>query len=147
MNLRLYYIEQWTDEVMPCQPTLEGWAAWLAAPDAEYERPEPAADGETFTASVIEVLGDVRVERKDGVWEAVETIPEGTDCFFLRHHQGSEGWNAEYAANTLADATDGLDEFDDSPCWFACTRSAPEVRLTFSYAEDGPRMTVGDVGQ
>lgn len=146
MNLRLYYIEQWTDEVMPCQPTLEGWAAWLAVPDPDYERLEPAADGETFTASVIEVLGDVRVELKDGRWEAVENIPDGTDCFFLRHYEGGEGWDAEFSSDTLANATDGLDE-DSSPCWFACTRSAPEVQLTFSYAEDGPRITVGDVVQ
>lgn len=135
----LYYIDEFADEVVPCDCTLGGWAEWLSAPDEDWNRDAAAEDGETFKASTIEVLGDVRVEFTKGVWTAVEPIPEGTEMFWLRHHQGGTGWNADFAAETITDATDCLDE-DDGPVWFACTKDGSNVLLT--YRADGPRMDV-----
>lgn len=136
----LYYINDFTDEIVPCDCTLDGWAKWLSAPDEEWNRDEAAEDGATFKASTIHVLGDVRVEFIDGAWTAVEPVPEGTEMFWLRHHQGGSGWNPDFAAETITDATDQLDA-DDSPVWFACTKDGPSVLLT--YRADGPRLDVG----
>lgn len=135
----LYYIAEFTDEVVPCDCTLDGWAKWLSQPDEEWNRDQPAGNGETFKASTIEVLGDVRVEFTNGAWVAVEPIPEGAAFFWLRHHQGGTGWNADFAAETITDATDCLDE-DDSPVWFACTKDGPDVVLV--YRATGPRLDV-----
>ena len=135
----LYYINEYTDEVVPCDCTLEGWAKWLSAADYEWNREEPAKDGELFKASTIQVLGDVRVEFIDGKWIAVETIPDGTEMFWRRHFKGGAGWDAEFAADTIADATDCIYD-DEGPLWFACTKDGPKVVLT--YRADGPRFEV-----
>lgn len=139
----LYYIVEFTDEIVPCDCSLDGWAKWLSAPDEEWNRDAPAEDGEVFKASTIKVLGDVRAEFINGAWSAVDPIPEGTEMYWLRHYQGGTGWNAEFAAGTITDATDCLDD-DEGPLWFACTKDGPDVLLT--YRADGPRLDV-DVEQ
>ena len=58
-----------------------------------------------------------------------------------RHHEGGFGWDADFAADTISDATDCL-EPDDSPVWYACTRSGPSVLFQFSRTADGPRLSI-----
>ena len=68
-----YYLDDYTDEMIPCAATLEGWAEWLAKPDPDdFTLKAPAADGTHFSGFTIEVLGDIRVEHLDGEWQAVE---------------------------------------------------------------------------
>jgi len=136
----LIYLERFTDEVMPCRPTLEEWAAWLAEPDPAWGRDAPAKDGEEFDAYSLLVLGDVRIDLVDGEWQAVEPVPEGTDSYFLRHHEGSGGWNAEFSANTIQDTMDCFDE--PGPQWLACVRDGDGLKVRFEAA--GPRCVVID---
>ncbi|MDP3869140.1 hypothetical protein [Phenylobacterium sp.] len=138
---RLIYLEDFTDEVMPCAPTLEAWAAWLAKPDPEYTRDAAAEDGETFKAYVDYVLGDVRVDRDgDGALTFTPPPPTGAEIFAKRHHEGGEGWDAEYMAETPEDALDCLDA-DDFPVWLACIKNG-EQGLLVRFHADGPRCEV-----
>lgn len=139
MTETLYYIDRYSDEVVPCDCRLQSWAEWLSKPDEQWERPEAAADGETFSASSLTVLGDVRVEWIDGAWRAAGPIPEGTDSYHLRPYEGSKGWNADFAGPTIDDATDCI-EPDEGPLWFACTRTDPDVVLI--YRADGPALSI-----
>lgn len=136
-----YYLSDYTDEVMPCDGSLQGWADWLAEPRPDDGKPEATPGGTVFDGYSIEVLGDVRVEWRDGAWEAFETIPDGTEAFFMRHYEGCQGWDPDFSANTIRDACDGLEE-DDSPLWFACTRDGPASKFLFSVTPEGPRLTV-----
>lgn len=135
-----YYLEDYSDETVPCDCTLQGWADWLSKPSEDWNRDEAATNGETFAGFSIQILGDVRVEYIDGEWQAVEPIPDRTESFYKRHFEGGTGWDAEFAADTIADATDCLDE-DDSPSWYACTRDGPRTLFRFNLTQDGPRLT------
>lgn len=55
MSESYIYLHDFADETMPCAPTLEGWAAWLAKPDFDWDRDQPAKDGQAFVASVMDV--------------------------------------------------------------------------------------------
>ena len=136
-----YYLTEYTDETVPCDCTLQGWADWLNAPSEDWNRDSGALNDEEFDAFTIEVLGDVRAEWQNGKWEAVEAIPEGTASFFLRHCQGGDGWDAEFAADTIEDASDCI-HAEDGPLWFACTRNGPSIRVRFNRTADGPRLTI-----
>jgi hypothetical protein len=135
-NTTLFYLDEFADEVMPCAPTLEAWAEWLSKPDPCWGRKEPAKVGEVFAGSTIWVLGDIRAERIDGVWQAVEPVPTGTTSYFLRHGEGSSGWDVEHAGDSIAEAAEGLDD-GDSPAWFACTTDGPEFRVSYGLDADG----------
>lgn len=133
-----YYLDEFTDEVIPCAPTLEAWAEWLSKPDPNWsDRLAATADGATFKVSTLEVLGDIRVEHNGEAWAAVTPIPAGTEAFFLRHFEGSPGWDAEFSSNTIADATDCLLP-GDGPLFFACVKDGPNYIATFR--AEGPRL-------
>lgn len=139
MSERLIYLDRFTDEVMPCLPHLDAWAAWLSKPDPVWSRPEAAEDGATFEAYELIVLGDVRADMVDGKWELTPPAPEGTDTYFMRHSEGSSGWDAEHAGNAVEDALDCLDE-GDGPVWLACVKTGEN--LTVRFHADGPRCSV-----
>ncbi len=68
MTDRSFYITDFSDEHIPCEPTLAGWADWLANP-TEIDWPmKPPADGATFEATAILWQPDIIATRKDGVW-------------------------------------------------------------------------------
>lgn len=141
----LYYIDDFTDEVAPCEPTLASWAAWLANPDPtdEAER-QPPSIGEIFEASRLLVLGDVCATREaDGSWTADPSVPEGTTALFLRWHEGGQGWNAEHSGETVADALRELDE-DDTEAFLACVRDGGSRRLRYDLDGQG-QPTLMDV--
>lgn len=56
---RCYYLHDFSDEVMPCSPSVEGWAEWLSMPDPEWQREVPAADGSTFKSTVLRFERDI----------------------------------------------------------------------------------------
>jgi len=129
----LIYLDRWTDEVIPCFPKLEHWARWLAAPDPEWGRDAPAEDGETFSASVTRLLGDVRADFIDGEWRLASPAPEGTVQFYMRHCEGGSGWDVEFSGDTVADALD-CEDTDDGPRWLACVKYEPDVVVRFEAA-------------
>jgi hypothetical protein len=102
MNERSFYIDQYTDEVMPCEPTLDGWAAWLAggrdylddARDPDDDPAEgPPADGEGFTASAIRWLPDIVATFNGKDW-ALSAQPDVDDFIAARFYEGG-GWSAD----------------------------------------------------
>ena len=134
----LYYIDELTDEVMPCEPTLEAWAAYLADPAAEGDEIDPAKPGDTFNISTIEVLGDVRVELADGRVEAVEPIPDGTTYFYLRWHEGGDGWDVENSGDDVETTCCELDPEEYPVVWLACTKGGPNYLATFEIIDGKP---------
>ena len=49
---RLYWLDDFADELMPCDGTLEGWAEWIVTADHcdGWHRTCAAQDGEVFMA-------------------------------------------------------------------------------------------------
>ena len=125
MTQTLYYLDDYTDEVIPCAPTLEAWAEWLSKPAEDWAgRVEATEDGATFKVSTLELLGDIRVEYDGQDWAAVTPIPEGANGFYLRHFEGSAGWDAEHSSDELAHVTENISS-DEGPLFFACTKNGP----------------------
>ena len=160
-----YYIADWTDEVTPCQPTLEGWAQWLSKPDPDWGRHEAVADGREFTASVMVILRNLTATFSDGQWSCEDPPPETRDIF-VRHGDETSGWTADDSAffapsfgeepdqegarsrmiEAITNAWFNVDEGET--CFVACTAWQGEVRLRFNTTNDGPRLYVlGPVGR
>jgi hypothetical protein len=137
----LYYLDDYTDEAIPCEPTLDGWAKWLASDDQETPHPKPAV-GEIFEASRLLVLGDVetRFVKADG-WQAIGPVPEAATAFYLRHHEGSTGWDAQFSGETIADALQEFDVTTFDAVFLACVADGGERKLRFDLDDDGqPRL-------
>lgn len=115
----LYYLDDFVDEVMPCKPTLQAWATWLSRPDEHWPHEIPA-DGAVFKTSTLQELGDVRAEHNGTEWVATPPVPEGTEQFYLRHHEGSEGWDADFGGDDLQQALEGLETHE--VYFLACVR-------------------------
>lgn len=140
-----YYIEDFSDEVVPCDCTPEGWAEWLSKPDEGWERYEPAKDGERFKADVTRYGDDIVVSlRSDGI-PALSFRPERASFFALRFGPGL-GWDAENIIGYSLDDLDGwlidpdnLRSLDDGD-HIAVGYEEPAVMLV--YHADGPRISI-----
>ena len=105
-----YYLEPWNDEVLPCDTTLEGWAEWLSKPAEDWNRPEPARDGETFTASVVSWDVDIVATRREGgEWTFNREIPANASILAVRFGEGL-GWNFDSVAHDEQGVRDVLRE-------------------------------------
>ena len=138
----LWYIEQYTDETMPCAPTLEAWAQWLAAPDKDWGRDTPASEGDTFKAYTFLRHDDVVAQlTPDGLVLTPEPHP-GADFFAVAFAGG--GWDAEASGDTPIDALGGDDAAEyhgDAPVDLAvCTQTPGYRRLRFTIGDDGPTL-------
>lgn len=128
MTTTYFYVDLYTDEVMPCAPTLAAWAGWLVAADPDNNGHRRAKDGDTFAVSSLVVLGDIQVSYVDGAWIEATPVPEGTTAFFLRHDEGSDGWDADHSADTIAGAMDCLED-EEGPFFLACVRDGDTVTM------------------
>lgn len=139
---RSYYIEEYSDEVVPCDCTLEGWAAWLSKPAPEWGRPAAAPDGHSFEASVLVWEEDVIATRgSDGEWSLSRDF-DGGDCIAVRFGPGL-GWDAEsivYDRSGLLEYLKDNDGGVGAVEHVAIGRAAPNVRLLFK--ADPPRLIV-----
>ena len=109
----LIYIDDYSDEVVPCQPKLEAWAEWLSTPDHSWGRDHAAKDGDRFAASGTEMQPDIIARRNgDGEWLLDGAVPDGADFFANRYGAGL-GWEADSITGTAADMIDYLAEFAD----------------------------------
>jgi hypothetical protein len=151
---RSFYITDFTDEVMPCEATLEGWAEWLATPDGDdeddgYFRHGPISDGQSFAASAIAWKPDIVATRNADGW-TLSRDPEETDFIAVRYGEGT-GWSADNIPTPelgndpatgeytwLGTARDHLlkwladnDEFCDDVEFVACGVNEDSWRLTF----------------
>lgn len=134
----LYYIERWTDEVMPCAPTLEGWAEWLSKPDESWGREASTEDGERFETDVMLMGADVVATRGDDGWQF--SHEPNADFFAIRWGPGL-GWDADSIAGDLESLGDSL-ENDEDPTYIAVGYNKPSVTLI--YREGPPPHCVVD---
>lgn len=144
----LHYLADFTDEVMPCAPTLEGWAEWLADPEEGWGEGPTATPGQIFDGYTMTRHPNVSA-RWDG--EALILTPEpppGADFFALARSGG--GWDVEYSGNTPAEAllvdgepadllaAVGADDVELA----CCTGSRETVHYQFDIIDGAPRLTV-----
>lgn len=141
MAKTFFYIDDWTDEVLPCIPTLEAWAAWLADDISdEWGREGSIADGAEFNVSRLTDLGTIAVKKDaDGKWWPGMDVPEGTSLFFAREHLADGGWDADFSGSTIDDALTDYDA-DETEAYLACVREEAHIRVRFEVA--GPRLVV-----
>lgn len=139
----IYYLDDYADETLPCEPRLQAWARWLASDDQEWRHDIPAV-GEIFEASRLFVLGDIRAIRDPlGAWSTTDQIPEGTSAFFLRHYEGSQGWDAEHSGETIEDALQNVDPDNDldpdeeDELFLACVKDGGSRKVRYELDDDG----------
>lgn len=140
---RCYYLSDFSDESCPCEPTLEGWAEWLAKPSEEWGRAAPEADGKTFTAYVLRFQEDVIATPKDGEWRLSRDIA-GLDFLAVRFGPGL-GWSADDIVSDETELRDYLaDCGEDGEINIAAAVSEPKVTVTF-HAGPPPHCTAETV--
>jgi hypothetical protein len=149
MSEYLYYIDMWCDEVVPCDCTLEGWAAWLDQPDEDWGRSAGAEDHQTFLAREARV-DQIECRRLSSAWAydfdlERRFVAEGA-VFYLRN--GSEGgWWPDNSGDTVLDALAFADAAPGETAYVAAMRDGPRVELRFDRTAGGPRVVVvGEVG-
>ena len=92
---RSVYLSDWSDEIMPCEPSLEAWAAWLSkGGDAQWPVENPPADGDVLDATAILWSEDIIARRVDGAWQLSRGLSEGEDFAALRYGEGL-GWSPD----------------------------------------------------
>ena len=92
---RSFYIDDYSDESVPCDCSLEGWAEWLSKPDECWEH-DCASDGGSFAGSALLWLPDVLATFDGEAW-SLSREPDG-DFLALRFAPGS-GWDGDSICN------------------------------------------------
>lgn len=89
---RSYFLNDFSDEVAPCDPTLEGWASWLYSEDDDCER-ITRIDGATYTGMAMLFEEDVVMTLRGGAWH-FSREPEAGRFLAVRFAPG-KGWTAD----------------------------------------------------
>ena len=141
MTERLYYPDDFTDEVMPCNPTLEGWAEWLANPDGEFGRTEPAQPGESWRGGAFEVVSITATYTAGRGWALDRTLTEAeatrAQGVYIRFGEGL-GWDPELSADTVAEALELCRAEDGAVEHLAVLLPLPNGRLIFDIMDGQP---------
>lgn len=90
---RAYYLTDYSDEIVPCDCTLQGWANWLSKPDPDWQRSEPAVDGDRFSATVLRFCDDIIATHGAHGW-TFSREPDPADFMAVRYGEGL-GWSAD----------------------------------------------------
>ena len=150
-----YYLSDWTDETMPCQPTLESWAEWLSKPDAEWARDEAAETDTLFKGTTLEVLADLQFSVRDGV-VSLPALPEGADQAFIRYGGPDSGWDADsstYSGAHFPATPEGFRQDvekligeelfgSEGEGYVALVRSGPSFVARYTVTAGGPRLEI-----
>ncbi len=92
---RSYYLDNWADECVPCDTTLEAWATWLSkGGDAQWPCDDPPADGDVLEASAILWSEDIIARCVNGEWVLSRPLAEGEDFAAIRYAEGI-GWSSD----------------------------------------------------
>jgi len=131
--MRAYYIEEFADEIIPCNPTLEGWAEWLSKAAPEWGRDEPAKDESRHRAAVLRFDSDIIATCTGGEW-TFSREPQATD--FMAVRWGPElGWDADDILDGTVDALkqhlSSIASWADQPLHIAIGHSEPAVMLVY----------------
>lgn len=133
---RMFYISEHSDEMLPCVPTLEGWAEWLSKPDEQWQHEIPA-DGENFEAYAILFHDDIIARKVDGDW-TFSAIP-GDEAFVAVRFAKGLGWQAD----NIIGCWDGETMEQALRTWFAENDADRETEeyIAFGTNESGWRLT------
>lgn len=162
MNRELFYLDDFTDEVMPSQlegSTLEAWAKWLSRGgerDDPYRDPDeddcwcfdPPADGTEYAGSSLTFEDDV-IATCSGDGEAIRfsrPVPPDADFMAIRFAPGL-GWDAEsildptctFGRSIEQQLIEAIDLERGEECNLAIARTA-SVKLL--YRADPPRLEI-----
>jgi len=129
---RAYYLSQYADEVLPCDPTLDGWAAWLSQPDPAWGRDMAAVEGDHFDASVMRFAPDIIATKTADGW-VLSRAPTDVDFLAVRFGPGL-GWSPEdivWGEDMAQALRDHLAECGGDEEYIAVGIKEPTVLLTF----------------
>lgn len=140
MTKTYYYLTEWSEDIMPCGPTLDEWAEWLSKPDADWNRPEAAKDGDTFSCATLIVLGETSATFVNGAWTANTPVIDGTTWLYKKHDQHGSGWDVEFAGDTIEAALHDYEADQGETVWLVCTKDGPHALATFH--AKGPFLTI-----
>lgn len=149
----LYYIDDFSDEVMPCAPYLDAWAEWLSKPAEGWGRDDIVADGAAFNTSVMRIEADIVATRlADGGW-SFSREPHAGAFLAIRYDQHMS-WDAddiiwgEDMGEALRDwfADDEHAEGLDDEVYVAVGTNLPDVTLVF-HAGPPPTMEVVELAE
>lgn len=127
---RSYYPEEYSDEAVPCDCTLEGWASWLSRDD-EYWPHEIPADGTVFTGSATMWKDDIVATCSNGEW-TLSRDPEPGDFLAIRFGKGA-GWDSDQICGDKESLLELLNNFggDDGVEYIACGTHEDDWRFTY----------------
>ncbi len=134
---RAYYVEKYTDEVLPCAATLEGWAQWLSKPDPQWPHPIPE-DGEVFDVDVIRFEDDLIATQHDGNEWTFSRELAGTPSILAVRFGTGLGWEADSICDELATLREFLAENGEGEERIAVGYDEPPIKCV--YRADPPRL-------
>lgn len=149
---RSFYIDDYSDEVVPCDTTLDSWAAWLASParldddgNPDWGRAGPPDDGTVFSASAIRWQDDIIARRRaPGVW-TLSREPDAGAFVAVRFGEGM-GWSADNIVCGAIDFETGRVTETTTQALLRLLREQDEICDDIEYVavgdhEDGWRLT------
>lgn len=137
---RSYYIDKYADEIVPCTPSLEGWAEWLGAGGTQEWPVDVPQDGTLFKTWATLWEEDIVATRGEDGWSFSRDVPAGK-LLAVRFSQGL-GWDPDSIVDDEAALRELLDEYgdDDGPEYIAVgTHEGP---IMLKYHANPPRLTV-----
>lgn len=147
-----YYLTDYSDEINPCEPTLEGWANWLAAGDPDWGPGlEPAKDGDTFDCATLTIFAWQKyLTNSEGDWTPQGPVPEHDFAAIVADDQAI-GWGPDEIL-WQSNVEEGLAEYsqltseDEGEAW-VCFGRENKTPLVATFHADGPTVTVEEVRQ
>jgi hypothetical protein len=142
-----YYLDDFADEIMPCDPTLDAWADWLSKPDPDWQRDEPATDGQQFACTVQREMPDIIATRTGSGWSFSRAVENDYTFLAVRWGEGL-GWSPENIIwgedmmTALREWFAENDEFCDDVEFVSVALNAPDVVATYR-AFPNPHLTLG----
>ncbi|KGF71180.1 hypothetical protein LL06_00890 [Hoeflea sp. BAL378] len=145
------YLDDFADEIVPCDPDLDSWARWLARGGDEGWPVEVPADGTTFSASTLELTCWREYTRgEDGAWSPPAGEPEH-DFAAIVDGEGCENWFVEDILSGtrvsegihdwMQNESDPDGGYDSVWVVFGNHNKTP---LVATYHADGPRLTLAE---
>ena len=131
----VFWLDDYSDEITPCDCSLEGWATWLSQPDEGWGRDAAAKDGERFKATRAVVTYHTACRCDDGGWRYEPPLPEGYS-FVAPSYGDGMGWDADEMVEDVKDLPEGLD-FDEGSIVAAIVED--HVGWIVAYRADPPR--------
>ena len=156
MDKRSIYLDDYTDDIQPCDPTLEGYAAFLASGgNDDWPNVDIPEDGTIFAGSALQWKPDIIATRKDGKW-SLSREPSDDEFVAVRFGPGLGWWpdgiiypetgliDGKYVAiETMAESVLRWLSENDETCNDTEYVAVAEYQegLSFRYRSDPPRLT------